>query len=298
MERTGRLLSAGERDAALGNGAVERRAGRGGELARSLSDLACEHRSRRRELDRRAQRLSLRGVDWQCFGSRMPDATSWILASGWSPDEPDAFCPRCGVSVLAYEDRRGGCGACRGGPGVVGGVVRLGRYARPLSQWLPAIKRRAWRSMGDEIGRLLGKRILDLVASGRMAQPDAVVPMPVHWLRRTLRGIDHAATIASALSRTACIPVECALRAPLRWRQAGSSRAGRLANLARCEVRRGARLDGKCILIVDDVLTTGATMREAGKALQSIGAVRVFAVVGAVADPPERQVRSHHVDKF
>jgi ComF family protein len=263
-----------------------------------MAELACQHRRRRRELGRRARRLSLRGLDWHCFGSRMPDAVPWILASGWVPDDPDAFCPRCGVSLLAYEDRRGGCGACRGGPGVVGGVVRLGRYARPLSQWLPAIKRRAWRSMGEEMGRLLGERILEGVASGRLAQPEVIVPMPVHWLRRTLRGIDHAATIAAALSQTAVIPLEHALRAPLRWRQVGRSRAGRLANIARFEARGELRLEGRRVLVVDDVLTTGSSVREAASILRTMGAGEVVAAVCAVADPPGRQIRGNIVDKF
>ena len=274
------------------------RAGSETAVARSMSDLACEHRRRRRELARRARRLSLRGLDWHCFGSRMPDAAPWILASGWVPDDDGAFCLRCGVTYLAYEDRRGGCGACRGGPGVVGGVVRLGRYARPLSQWLPAIKRRAWRSMGEEMGRLLGERVLDLVASDRLVQPDVVVPMPVHWLRRTVRGIDHAATIATELSRIASVPLEHALRVPLRWRQVGSNRAGRVANLARFDARGAMRLDGRRVLLVDDVLTTGSTLREAGKVLRSMGASQVIAAVCAVADQPERQVRALDVDKF
>lgn len=267
-------------------------------IARSLTELAREHRKRRRESARRARRLSLRGLDWHCFGSRMPDAGPWILASGWIPDDPEAFCLRCGASYLAFEDRRGGCGACRGGPGVVDGVVRLGRYARPLSQWIPAIKGRAWRAMGEEMGRLLGERVVELVASGRVAPPDAIVPMPVHWLRRTLRGIDHASTIAESLSRTASIPLARVLRVPLRWRQVGGSRAARTANLARFDARGADRLDGRRVLLVDDVLTTGSTVREAGKVLRTMGAVGVIAGVCAVADPPERQARSRDVDKF
>lgn len=283
------------RSAATGADAARRSEGI---AARSLTQLALAHRRQRREAARRSRRLSLRGLDWHCFGSRMPDAADWILGSGWSPDEPGEHCMRCGATYLAYEDRRGGCGACRSGPGVLDGVIRLGRYARPLSQWIPAIKRRAWRSMGEEMGRLLGERVVELVAAGVVEPPELVVPTPVHWLRRTVRGIDHAATIAAALSRTAAIPLVHALRVPLRWRQVGAGRVGRTANHARFDARRMLDLDGCRVLLVDDVLTTGATARDAARVLRGMGAGGVLVAVCAVADPPCRQVRSTDVDKF
>lgn len=244
-----------------------------------------------------ARSHALRGLDWHCFGSAMPPAAAWIAASGWRPDHDDGYCGRCGVSLLPFEDLRRGCGACRRGPGVVDGVVRLGRYARPLSQWVPAIKSRAWRSMGVECGRLLGEAVSRAVYDARLEAPELVVPMPVHWLRRSLRGIDHAGTIAAEVARVLAVPMRPALRIPLRWRQSGAPRRERLGNGSRLALRPSARLEGMRVLLVDDVLTTGATMREAGKLLQAHGARSVTAVVCAVADPPTRQVRSN-VDKF
>ncbi|MEY4006920.1 MAG: hypothetical protein RLZZ221_3016, partial [Verrucomicrobiota bacterium] len=198
----------------------------------------------------------------------------------WLRDGLGAFCWRCGVTRAPFEDVSRGCAECRDRSMAVRGirahgVVRLGRYAPPLSQWVPAIKQRAWRDMGVTLGRELGLQIVDAIESGRVPRPHAVVPVPVHWTRRLLRGIDHTRTIAEEVSRILAVPVAHPLRARLATRQTGAAREG---------------LPDECteVLVIDDVRTTGSTTSEVLRALRALGVEGASVGVCAVSDPPRR----------
>jgi len=237
-----------------------------------------------------AQRaIMLRGLEAAIFGSRMPDPVALIAAAGWSRDPIDRFCLRCGTTLVRFEDRRGGCSACRGRPHAYASLVRLGRYAPPLSQWVPAIKRRAWARMADRLGRELGLQVRDACGSELMRCPDAVVFIPTHPLRRLLRGIDHSERLARAVAAELGIPCVRALRVRLALRQTGGGRSHRLERGGRFAVTRAGRsLGGKAVLLVDDVRTTGSTLGEASRLLRAAGASSLLAACVAATDPPGR----------
>lgn len=253
--------------------------------------------------ERRAERARKRAtiLNWlehSVFGYRMPPASGLISEAEWSRDALDAFCWRCGVTRAPFEDLEHGCAECRdrrlAPRGVaVRGVVRLGRYAPPLSQWIPAIKQRAWRDMGLAMGRELGHQVAEAIAAGRIVRPEVVVPVPVHWTRRLLRGIDHTSTIADEVARTIGVPTAHPLRARLAGRQTGATRDGRMTNRDRYLLRRG-ELSAGCteVLVVDDVRTTGGTTLEAIRALRALGVKGASVAVCAVADPPRRNSSS------
>ena len=118
---------------------------------------------------------------------------------------------------------------------------------------------------------------------------DLIVPVPLAPLRRLRRGYNQAAELSSCLARltglTAC-------RGALRRRLGGRPQAGLPASRRRVNVRgqftasRSRNLQGRSILLVDDVWTTGATLRECAGALRRAGARRV--VVFSVARTPGR----------
>ena len=267
-------------------------------LAKLASAAARAQREKRKTERVRGRASLLHWLEESVFGYRMPLPSKLIADAEWSRDGIAAFCWRCGVTRAPFEDVSRGCAECRDRSMSVRGirmhgVVRLGRYAPPLSQWVPAIKQRAWRDMGVALGRELGMQVADAIESGRMPRPHAVVPVPVHWTRRLLRGIDHTGTIAEEAARILGMPVARPLRARLATRQTGAEREARLGNRGRFQPRVG-QLPAGCteVLVIDDVRTTGSTSLEVLRALRALDVEGVSIGVCAVSDPPRRNASS------
>jgi ComF family protein len=111
-------------------------------------------------------------------------------------------------------------------------------------------------------------------------RPDALVPVPIHALRRLERGFNQSELLAGELGRLAGLPVVRALR---RTRytppQVGRSRAERQTNLLGAfagDPRRPVR--GARVVLIDDVRTTGGTLSECAGVLRAGGASQVFAL--------------------
>jgi ComF family protein len=115
---------------------------------------------------------------------------------------------------------------------------------------------------------------------------DLIVPVPLHWRRRWERGFNQSELLVKSLSRRTGI----SMAHPLTRRrstavQAGLSNAGRRRNIQGAFIaKRPARLDGKRILLIDDVMTTGATAAACAGALKRVGAARVALLTVARAD--------------
>jgi predicted amidophosphoribosyltransferase len=107
------------------------------------------------------------------------------------------------------------------------------------------------------------------------------VPVPLHWRRRWQRGYNQAEALARGLAVRLALPV----RQPLR-RVVSTPHLAQIGRVERARVMRGAfraertpALAGRPVLLVDDILTTGATCGAAARALKRGGAARVVAVV-------------------
>ncbi len=180
--------------------------------------------------------------------------------------EPPA-CPRCGAA------RRGpACGECRGREYAFAGAAALGRYEGRLREAVLALKFRGGRHLAEEFGRRLAARL------GRRF--DLVVPVPMSRWKRLVRHYNPAELVAERLARHAGLPFRPgALRKVRRTRpQAELPVEERLRNPAGAYRARGVR---GMVLLVDDVLTTGATAGACAEALRAAGASEVHVAVVA-----------------
>lgn len=111
-----------------------------------------------------------------------------------------------------------------------------------------------------------------------------VVPIPTASSRKRQRGYDQAVLISRSIARQTGMSVVRALVRTGQTRQVGSKKADRLNQLKNAYVVvRPGRISGAHILLIDDVLTTGATLESAAKSLRRAGATQVDALVFARA---------------
>jgi len=191
-------------------------------------------------------------------------------------------CPRCALPLPAPDV----CGGClqdeaalarRGRVPVLDGVHASFVYAAPLDRLLPRFK-----FHGDLPAGALLSQLLAETAANR-PRPDALVPLPLHRARLRRRGYDQALELARPLARALDLPLcgdllqRVRATAPQSELSAGARRRNVQGAFA---VRTGRPLPAHVVL-VDDVMTTGATLRAAATALKRAGVQRVEAWVCA-----------------
>lgn len=190
------------------------------------------------------------------------------------------LCPSCrAVFVPAASDARAASSA---------GVAALhaaASFEGELAEWMHRFKypERGWRGLDPVptavIEALLRDAAATLARDG--LRPDAVVPVPLHPTRVRERGFDPVYDLAGVAARALGAPF--ASRALVRTRatpsQTGLDRAARRRNVAgafRATIHGPLHLPGAELVLVDDVVTTGATLHEAAAALRAAGAARVL----------------------
>jgi ComF family protein len=190
---------------------------------------------------------------------------------------PPEHCPRC-----AEPDCRGECGHCRRRPPAFESATVPFLYGGALAD---AIHRFKYEDSPQLAGTLAS---LARPALGRqIAWSEVLVPVPLHPARLRRRGYDQALLLARALASGSGKPVHA--RAVRRTRetapQVGRDRDQRERNVAGAFVAVAGLVAGRNVLLIDDVLTTGATADEAARALRAAGAraVRLAAIARASA---------------
>ncbi len=201
-----------------------------------------------------------------------------------TPEEP-THCPRCAASTHAVEAATGRCGHCRDSKLHFEAAMALGRYQDALRT---SVLRMKWPD-AEPLARAVG-RLLVAKHGSRMEQwrPDVVVPIPMHWTRRLARGTNSAETLAAAVAGELHQPCSPRLLARIRRTRPQSElpRTERLKNLRDAiRVSPGCRIQSARVLLVDDILTSGATCEAATKALLAAGASAVAVAIVARAFP-------------
>lgn len=204
------------------------------------------------------------------------------------------YCPRCARSVAPYTVHEGRCPRCRTRRVITAGRVRLGEYGGALAEAIRMFKYRGhW-----ELDRFLAGLLADVIgAAPWFSQVEAIVAVPTCWQHRLGRRV-HATTLMAPLVARACDRPLVPLLRRIKGgpHQVGVSDDERARNvLGKFRVARGVTFDGARVCVIDDVLTSGATMDECAKVLRREGAAKVYGAVLASAgllvadayDPPK-----------
>ena len=190
------------------------------------------------------------------------------------------FCRRCGHSVGPYAT----CAACASDAPGFSAAVRIGRYDGPLARMVRTVKYRGARYGAP----LLADLLLAKLHQSHAADPvDLMTAVPLHWWRYYRRGYNQATWLARALRRRGlATPLRRVLVRTRNTRpQVGLSRTARIENVRGAfRVRWPDRVRGRRILLIDDVMTTGATAGACARELLRHGAERVTVAVAAVAE--------------
>lgn len=200
-------------------------------------------------------------------------ATRWAGAQ--------ARCRRCALPLTGAALE---CGACLRAPPAFDAAVAAVNYGYPWSALLMQFKFQQDPGAAHALAQLLARAP---GAAQALAAATLIVPVPLSRERLRERGFNQAALLARALARSQGAPA-CATELLQRARhtpaQSGLQRAQRLGNLRGAfsvPPQRSAQARGQRVLLVDDILTTGATLDAAAQALRQAGAIHICAMVVA-----------------
>jgi ComF family protein len=198
------------------------------------------------------------------------------------PFAAEYFCVDCHAPFVnrAPLDDEGRCALCRLGLSGFDAAYSFGEYDGALRKLIHLFKYSGVYPLAGELGGMM------LSALPRDVRYDVAVPMPLHWLRRWRRGFNQSELLARVAGRRLGVPVRNAVRrrksAPA---QAGLTAAERRKNVAGAfEVSQRKHVEGRHVLLIDDVLTTGATAAACARALKRAGATRVTVLTLSRAD--------------
>lgn len=189
------------------------------------------------------------------------------------PQLPATLCPQCGDQTTLGER----CGACLKDPPAFARTLALFRYEFPVDRLIQALKFGHQLPLAAWFGARLGQMLI-------AADHDLVLPLPLHPSRLRTRGFNQSLEMARPVARALGVAIDPTLLSRTR----ATPPQAELPLKERARNVRGAfacagNLAGKRVLLVDDVMTTGATLREAARILKLHGAGTITVAVAARA---------------
>ncbi len=228
-----------------------------------------------------------------CIGCQAPLLSHHVLCAACWRDVAFIRAPLCDVTGIPLPFDTGGrmvSAAALASPPAYGRARAVAQHAGTMRRLVHQFK----YADRHDARPLFGQWLME---AGRelLADADVIVPVPMGRLRLILRRYNQAAVLANELSRRSRLPVShlALVRAKSRQRQVGLTRAQRRENMAgafRVPPRRQSEIAGKRVLLVDDVITTGATAEACARTLLRAGAASVdvlaLALVSDATAPP------------
>jgi ComF family protein len=207
------------------------------------------------------------------------DARGWCV--GCRADIPGREAPRCQVCALPGATTRP-CGGCLSHPPAYARTVAACDYAFPLDAMVSQFKYGRNLALARPLGTLLCEAV------GEAPQPDLLLPVPISRGRMRERGFNQAAEIARVVAHS--LKLELELDAVTR-RDADPPQAslplGQRTRSVRGAFRCQAGLRAARVALVDDVMTSGATLNELAAVVRNAGALEVHCWVVARTPRPE-----------
>jgi ComF family protein len=205
--------------------------------------------------------------------SRPVCGACWTSIKSFTPP----LCQTCGDPLPSWRDVGpdvSRCPRCRRGNHVVSQSRAIGEYDGSLREIVHALKYAGHRSLARPLAHLMARSGASVLAGA-----DAAVPVPLHRSKKRQRGFNQAAEIARHL------PIEV-IHMLKRIRATASQTdlpaEARQANVHNAfAMRRGVRVKGSVIVLIDDVSTTGATVEACARVLLAAGAREVRALTAA-----------------
>lgn len=186
-------------------------------------------------------------------------------------------CARCGHAL--EPDHL--CGSCQKHPPAFDRACALGAYGGVLSEAVHRFKYGHCPALAEPLGALLAAHARTRPDILHRLAFDGVVPVPMHAARRRTRGYNQSERLARVVARALELPVDSALlvRARATRPQVGLHATRRRSNLLGAfRVTRPQDAAGRTFLLIDDVMTTGASLSECAAMLKLAGARGVYAL--------------------
>jgi len=191
------------------------------------------------------------------------------------------FCVSCRTPFQNHFplDDEGRCALCRSGLRGFDWASCFGAYEGTLRELIHLYKYSGMKPLAKPLGDLLA------TALPREQAFDAVVAVPLHWRRQWNRGFNQSELLARSIARRCGLPVLHPVRRRRATRvQAGLSNSRRRENVAGAFTAKAGHAKGLRILLIDDVMTTGATASACAHALKRAGAKSVALLTLARVD--------------
>ncbi len=184
---------------------------------------------------------------------------------------PDPICRRCGLPA-----RLPLCWRCRGSRSSLDGIRAFGYLDGTLRAAVHGLKYRGRRGATRPLARLLNQ-----IATQESLPHDLVVPVPLHPDRLAERGFNQAELLAEEVALLTGRPIGRAALSRVRATppQVHSGIAERRRNVLGAFRASEEAVEGREVLLIDDVATTGATLESCARALRAVGAASVWGLV-------------------